>query len=150
MKQQSRAIQARWAGEQAAEDELLALFTSLPLDRALALLSKMRKNCESAGKLINSRINTPEVQKCETCRKTYDELIKGGRIRDWFLNQPYYDKDDRNIIHVRHFCSAACISLYNNKTQGVRGVADQGMRPQDNPKNHPHQTHEAQTELTKG
>lgn len=115
----------------------------------MALLGQMRHNCELAGQILNSRINVPEEQKCETCHKTYESLTKSG-MRDWFLNQPYFDREDRNIIHVRHFCSGACISLYNNKTQGVKGVADRGMRPEDNPKNHPNRTHAAQTELTKG
>lgn len=136
MKQQARAIQARWATEQATEQELEAHFRSLPLDKALTLAAKMRRNLELSGKILNERINVPEIQKCETCGLTYEELMKKSRMRDWFLNRPYYDKDDRNIIHVMHFCSAACVSLYNNKTQGVHGVADRGMLRTDNPNAH--------------
>jgi hypothetical protein len=147
MKQQSRAIQARWAGEQAAEDELRLHFESIDLDRALALLAVMRRNCTTAGTIINSRINAPGDQRCKTCGLTYEDLKKRGKP-DWWLNRPYYDKEDRNIIHVDHFCSAACVSMENNKTQGVRGIADQGMLPSMNPKNHPRLTHEAQTDLT--
>jgi hypothetical protein len=40
--------------------------------------------------------------------------------------------------------------MNNNKTQGTYGVADQGMLPSDNPKNHPRLTHAAQTEQSKG
>lgn len=145
MKQQARAIQARWAGEEAAESDLRAHFLSLPLDKALALLAKMRANCTLAGQLINSRINAPEDQRCKTCRLTYVALKAKGKP-DWFLNRPYYDKEDRNIIHVDHFCSAACVSLENNKTQGVHGIADRGMLASDNPKNHPRLTHAAQTD----
>lgn len=137
IKQQARAIQARWAGEQAAEEELRHHFETIPLEKALALLAKMRKNCEMAGGILNGRINVPELQKCATCGRTYDELIAGSRMRDWFLNKPYYDKEDRNIIHVLHFCSAACISAYNHQTQGVSGVSDRGMLRRDNPGNHP-------------
>jgi hypothetical protein len=148
IKQQARAIQARWAGEQAAEEELRAHFLSIPLEKALALLQKMRANCTIAGTIINSRINAPGDQKCKTCGLTFEKLKAKGKP-DWWLNRPHYDKDDRNIIHVDHFCSAACVSQENNKTQGVRGVADQGMLPSDNPKNHPRLTHAAQTELVK-
>jgi len=148
LKQQSRAIQARWAAEHATEESLREHFQTIPLDRGLALLGQMRHNCELAGQILNGRINVPEDQRCETCKKTYDSLVKSG-MRDWFLNQPYYDKEDRSIIRVRHFCSSACISHYNNRTQGIRGVADRGMVPSDNPKLHPRQTHPAQTELAK-
>jgi hypothetical protein len=136
VKQQSKAIQARWASEKATEAELRSLFHSLPLDRALALLAVMRRNCTTAGTIINSRINSQEDQHCKTCGKTYSALRKTGKP-DWFLNRPYYDPEDRNIIHVSHFCSAACVSLENNKTQGVYGMADRGMLRTDNPKNHP-------------
>lgn len=145
MKQQSRAIQARWAAEQATEDDLRAHFLSLPLEKALALLARMRHNCTTAGTILNTRINAPDDQHCATCKMTYADLKKRGKP-DWWLNRPYYDPEDRNIIHVKHFCSAACVSLENNKTQGVKGVSDQGMLPSDNPQNHPRLTHAAQTE----
>jgi hypothetical protein len=87
---------------------------------------------------------------------TYEDLKKRGKP-DWWMNKPYYDKEDRNIIHVLHFCSSACVSLENNQTQGVRGVADQGMLRTDNPANHKQDldrmrmTHAAQTDkATKG
>ena len=148
MKQQARAIQARWAGEEASESDLRLHFESLPLDKALALLAKMRANSTVAGTIINSRINTPADQRCKTCGLTYAKLKESGKP-DWWLNRPYYDPDDRNIIHVSHFCSAACVSHDNNKTQGVRGIADRGMLASDNPKNHPRLTHADQTELSK-
>jgi len=142
IKQQSRAIQARWATEQSTEEDLRAHFHSLPLERALALLAQMRRNCTTAGEIINSRINAPGEQRCATCNLSLAEFKKRGKP-DWWLNRPYYDPQDRNIIHVAHYCSAACVSLENNKTQGVRGIADQGMTPDMNPKNHP-RTHPAQ------
>jgi hypothetical protein len=146
MKQQARAIQARWAGESSAEDDLRAHFLALPLDRALSLLARMRANCTLAGTILNSRINAPGDQRCKTCGLTYEKLKAKGKP-DWWLNKPHYDPDDRNIIIVDHFCSSACVSLYNNKTQGVRGVPDQGMLPSDNPTLHPRQTHAAQAKL---
>jgi hypothetical protein len=136
MKQQARAIQARWAGEEASEADLRLHFESLPLDRALALLAKMRGNSTIAGTIINSRINTPGDQKCKTCGMTYEQLRKGNKP-DWWLNKPHYDPNDHNIIIVDHFCSSACVSFYNNKTQGVKGIADQGMTPDMNPHLHP-------------
>lgn len=146
IKQQARAIQARWAGEQATEDELRLHFESLPLEKALALLAQMRKNCVIAGTILNTRINAPGDQKCKTCGLTYEGLKRKGKP-DWWLNRPYYDREDRNIIHVDHFCSSACVSLENNKTQGVRGIADQGMLAKDNPQNHPRLTHPTQAKL---
>lgn len=148
IKQQSRAIQARWAAQEAVESELREFFLATPLEKALALLAKMRENCTTAGTILNSRINAPGDQHCETCKMTYEDLKKRGKP-DWWLNRPYYDKEDRNIIHVAHFCSASCVSMENNKTQGVKGIADRGMLASDNPKNHPRLTHSSQTELTK-
>lgn len=148
MKQQSKAVQARWAAEQASEEDFRELCLTLPLDKVLGLHKRIREMSEIAGKIINDRINTPEIQKCKTCGLTYEELRKRGKP-DWFLNRPHYDPTDRNIILVDHFCSANCISLENNKTQGVRGVSDRGMLASDNPRNHPRLTHAAQTEATK-
>jgi len=138
LKQQSRAIQARWAAEEANEEQLRHFFLTTPLEKSLAVLNKMRLNCQTAGQIINQRINEPEIQKCKTCGLTYEKLKQKGKP-DWFLNRPYYDKDDRNVIHVDHFCSPACVSMENNKTQGVKGIPDRGMLPSDNPKNHPRQ-----------
>src|ERR1700758_3611541 len=84
MKQQARAIQARWAGEEAAESDLRLHFESIPLDKALALLGKMRANCTIAGTIINSRINAPADQKCEVCKLPHSEMMK--RKPDWWCN----------------------------------------------------------------
>jgi hypothetical protein len=135
VKQQSRAIQARWAAEHATEDALRSHFQTIPLDRALALLGQMRHNCELAGQILNGRINVPEIQRCKTCGLTYDDMRKAGKP-DWFLNRPHYSAKDRSIIEVDHFCSGACVSMENNKTQGVHGMPDRGMLRTDNPANH--------------
>jgi hypothetical protein len=141
IKQQSRAIQARWAGEKASEEEVTVHFQSLPLDKALVLLAKMRSNCTLAGTILNQRINEPLIQRCFTCKKSLEELTreKGSGFRDWKMNRPHRSKTDPNIIQVDHFCSERCIALANQKEQGIRGVADRGMMPADNPKNHPRQ-----------
>ena len=138
VKQQSRAIQARWAGEQAAEEDLRQHFLTIPLEKAFFLYEKMRKNLETAGRILNDRANVPEIQKCKTCGKTYEQIVKEGHRRNgWFLDRPYYKEGDRNVILVSHFCSAACVSLENNQTQGVYGMSDRGMTPDMNKKNHP-------------
>jgi hypothetical protein len=137
LKQQSKAIQARWAGEQASEQDLRQYFLDLPLDKAFNLYAQMRKNLEVAGKILNDRSNVPEEQHCKTCYISFVDYQKRCRKNDWFLNRPYYHQGDRNIIDVDHFCSAACVSLENNKTQGVYGMPDRGMLASDNPRNHP-------------
>jgi hypothetical protein len=137
LNRQPRPVVARWAGEQATEEELRKHFNSIPLEKAFALYEKMRRNMEIVGKILNQRSNIPEVQKCKTCGVTFDDFQKTSRKNDWFLNRPRYKDGDRNIIMVEHFCSAACISLENNKTQGVYGISDRGMLRSDNPRNHP-------------
>lgn len=134
----SKATEARWAGEQATESDLRTHFQTLELPKAFALYERMRKNLETAGKILNERSNVPEIQFCKTCGITMEDYQKRCRKNDWFLNRPHYRQGDRNIIDVEHFCSAACVSLENNKTQGVYGISDQGMTPDMNPKNHPH------------
>lgn len=136
VRQQTKAVQARWAGETASEEELRDLFTKISLDKAMSLHDRMRKNLEIAGKILNERTNVPEVQRCKTCKITWQKFLETARRTDWFLNRPHYHPSDRNIIVVDHFCSAACVSLENNKTQGVRGISDHGMLPSDNPQNH--------------
>jgi hypothetical protein len=137
LKQQSRAVQARWAGEAASEQDLRTFFTSLDLPRAFKLYAQCRSNLEIMGKILNDRSNVPEVQCCKTCGLSFADMQRRSRKNDWFLNRPHYHQGDRNIIDVDHFCSAACVSLENNKTQGVYGMADRGMLASDNPQNHP-------------
>lgn len=138
VKQQSRAVQARYANERATDEELETLLHSLTLDKAFALYDRMKHNFEFAGRVLAARANQPEVQKCKTCGITWDEFIKTSRKPDWFLNRPFYMEGNRNVILVSHFCSASCVSFENNRTQGVRGIPDRGMLNSDNPKNHPH------------
>lgn len=133
----TQAAEARWAGEQATEGDLREHFKTLELGKAFALYERMRKNLETAGKILNDRANVPEIQYCKTCGVTMEEYKKRCRKNDWFLNRHHYHQGDRNIIVTEHFCSAVCVSLENNKTQGVYGMPDQGMLPSDNPKNHP-------------
>ena len=138
IKQQSRAVQARWAGEKASEQEIEEYFRSLPLERAFALYDKLKKNFELAGRILAERANQPEAQNCEMCGVSWEEFSKTSRKSDWYSNSPYYKEGSRSCILVRHFCSAACYSYYNNKTQGgARCIPDRGMVPGDNPKNHP-------------
>jgi hypothetical protein len=137
LKQQSRAAQARWAGEAASDEDLRSFFEELDLAKAFLLYAQMRKNLEVAGKILNQRSNVPETQHCKICDLSLDEYKRRCRKNDWFLNRPHYHDGDRNIIDVDHFCSAACVSLENNRTQGVYGISDQGMLPSDNPQNHP-------------
>lgn len=136
--QQSKAAEARYVGERATEQELRAHFQSVDLPQAFALYERMRKNLEIAGRILNDRANVPEVQNCKTCGMSFEEYKKKNRKNDWFLNRPKHHHGDHNVIVVEHFCSVACISFENNKTQGVYGMSDQGMLPSMNPKNHPH------------
>jgi hypothetical protein len=134
--QQSKAVQARWAGEHAADTDLRTFFEQLPLPKAFVVYAKMRSNLETVGKLLNARVNLPEEQYCKTCERSLADLGANAK-RGWFLDRPHYRNGDRNIIDVDHFCSAACLSLENNRTQGVYGLSDRGMLPHDNPRNHP-------------
>ena len=97
---------------------------------------RMRRNLETVGRILNQRKNVPEIQRCKTCGLPKEELVK-RRQNGWFLDRHHYHNGDRNIIVTEHFCSAACVSLENNKTQGVYGIADRGMLPAENPQNHP-------------
>ena len=143
MKQQARAVQARWAGEKAVEEELREFFSSLELEKALKVLADMRHNCEIAGTILNARINEPNIQRCEVCKKSLDDLAREGKqVRGWRMDKPRRDPQNVNITLVQHFCSDACLSMYNNTTQGVRGIPDRGMLRTDNPKNHPREAQE--------
>lgn len=138
IKQQTLAVQARWAAEESTEEEAMKFYSSIPVERLLSVHKRMRERCELAGKVLNTRVNTPDRQKCKVCGISFENFKKKGKP-DWWLNRPHYHPEDRNIILVDHFCSAACVSRENNKTQGVYGIPDQGMLPQDNPVNHPRQ-----------
>lgn len=136
-KQQSRATLARWAGEQATEQDLRQYFEQIPVDKGFLLYARMRANLEIAGKILNERYNVPEREFCKTCGISKESFLARTRRNDWYLNRAHYKDGDRNIIESDHFCSAACLSLENNKTQGTYGVSDQGMTPDMNPRNHP-------------
>lgn len=141
MKQQSRAVQARWAAEEATEQALSEHFRSIPVEKGLTLLAQMRSNCTIAGTILNERINEPKMEKCKTCHISWDDYQRrpGTHGKDWVLRRPHYHPEDRHIIVVDVFCSMACVARENQVSQGVRGVADRGMIPSDNPRNHPRQ-----------
>jgi hypothetical protein len=139
MKQQSRAIQARWAGEQASEQELDEFFRSIPIDKGLVIIDKMNANRQRAGTILNERMSAEHLQRCKTCNKSLEELQKerGSGFRGWRLNRPHRDPNNMNMVIVDHFCSDVCIALENQSKQGVKGLSDRGMTRDINPKNHP-------------
>jgi hypothetical protein len=100
----------------------------------------MRSNCVTAGTILNERINAENAQRCFTCKLSAEELQKRpGGFRGWRMDRPHRHPEDMNITIVDHFCSDICIARANQESQGVRGVADRGMLPSDNPKLHPKQ-----------
>lgn len=138
--QRTRAAEARWLGEQSTEQDLRRTFLELPLNQALALHDRMRKNLDITGRILNERINVPELQKCQHCGISFEDFTKTSHRNDWVLNRPHYDAHDRQIIRVQHFCSMACVAMSNQGKDGIVGVSDRGMLRSDNPKNHPRES----------
>lgn len=124
--QQAAAANARWAAEEAALEELTALFSNLSLDEGLDLLARMRKNCEIAAKVLEARRTANTNQRCKTCDKSLQELREEGRpIKDWRMIRPRRDPTT-NTIFTEVFCSDVCIALENKITHGIATVSDQG------------------------
>lgn len=123
--QQSAAVRARWATEKATEDEVLTLFSTIDKEEGMALLARMRKNCESAARALNQQITaSSDTQKCAYC---------GGPKkpnRQWALIKPRRDPSS-GIVTNQFFCDAFCVSNMNHKEQGVRGIPDRGMLSTD-------------------
>jgi hypothetical protein len=118
---QSNAARARWAGEKATEQEIVELFSTIPVDEGLQILSRMRTMAETGARILNNRITADTVDtKCHHC---------GGHKlpnRQWALVRPYRDPKTGTLGNY-YFCSARCIALENQKSQGIAAIPDRGM-----------------------
>jgi hypothetical protein len=120
--QRKQAINARWAAEQATDDELREMFQQIEMEKGLELLARMRKNCEVAAKALEARRTSGEDAKCKTCDKSLAE----ANIRDWRMRRPRRDPAT-NTIYIEHFCSDVCIALDNKLVHGIAVVSDRGV-----------------------
>lgn len=120
--QRKQAINARWAAEQATEEELREMFQQIDMEKGLELLARMRKNCEVAARALEARRTSGDDAHCKTCNKTLAE----ANIRDWRLRRPRRDTDT-GTLYVEHFCSDVCIALDNKLVHGIAVVSDRGI-----------------------
>ena len=130
--QQSAAVQARWAAEEATEEGLRKYFSKqVTVEEGLAILVRMRKNAELAGEVLNVRITSDvEKERCHYCGQT--KPIN----KQWCLVRAIYHPVTRKPVN-QYFCSPICVAMENKRQGGTAGIADRGMMPSDNPENHP-------------
>lgn len=109
----SHAAKSRWASEEATETEVRELFSELPTEEAVQLLSKMRINCDIAATAINNKMTADsKYDLCHTCGKRQPTNRNWAMIK--VVKHPVMRKD-YNIF----FCTNACVAMENIKKQGV-------------------------------
>jgi hypothetical protein len=122
-------VQARWATEQAAKDDLVTMFTDCEIEDGMALLARMREMCELAARTLEKR-RTEETEntKCSICGVTKKKLGN----RNWRMVKP--KRDPKTLVLVtEYFCSDACIVEGNRREHGISAMSDRGMLPGDDP-----------------
>lgn len=98
-----KAAAARWEGRDK--------WTDMPLLEAERKLAEMRAELERATEIVRRRLTVADFVKCDTCSKE----IANGR---WAQVRTRHDFDTGLPVSI-YFCSARCISLFNQKTQGT-------------------------------
>lgn len=105
----SDAVQHRWKGVAQTEQELQEYFKSVDLDTALETYYAMRKQYESAGKIVDTRVQAERnAEECANCGKKFD------KDSPWFNREP--TKDYRTGVLYNIFsCSQACMIALKGK-----------------------------------
>jgi hypothetical protein len=110
------AVDARWAGEKASEQEVFDHFFALSTDDAVQLLGKMRFNCEVAARGINAAIEKNKKEdKCYVCEGPKPPNKQWAFIRA--VKHPV-----THSMYNIFFCSTACVSRENIRNQGPAGA----------------------------
>lgn len=118
--QQSQAVRARWAAEEESEQAIQEFFRETDVEEGLALLARMRHNCDLASRELNQRISVDDAH--ATCH-----FCGGPRKprRQWALVKPRRDPVTQLIVN-EYYCDIFCVAMQNKKTQGIAVVSDRG------------------------
>jgi len=99
----SRVVQHRWNGVAQTEQEVQEYFSTVEIGVALETYAVMRKHYETAGKLLDQRIqkeNQREV--CGNCGKEFSRDVP------WYNREPVKDPLTGTVTNV-FSCSQACM-----------------------------------------
>lgn len=125
------AVRARWATETEVQADLEALFSTVEMAEGLALLERMRKNCELAARTIEKRRTEETLDTaCFICDTTKRELGN----RPWRMVTSFREVATCTWRTV-YLCNDMCVIQWN-KRKGIDGIPDRGVqaKPQDRSK----------------
>lgn len=117
------AVLSRWDSVAQDREKWLEPFYKLPIDRAMSYLEDLRKVTESAGKIMNERINRPgSPLKCAgpRCGKDVSGTRPNGMPK-WIGKKDFRDKHHPEIIHSLYFCSELCNNAWSRAHLGALG-----------------------------
>jgi len=117
------AALARWDSVKREVEEWLKPFRELPIERAMFYLEDLRKICEQAGHIMNSRISDDKSKvKCAApkCGKDLSGINPSGRPK-WLAKKDFRDPNHPEIIRSLYFCSELHHNQWVHDRQGAAG-----------------------------
>lgn len=117
------AVRARWATETDVQSDLEALFSTIEMAEGLALLERMRKNCELAARTIEKRRTEETLDTaCYICETTKRQLGN----RPWRMVTSFREVATGTWRTV-YLCNDMCVIQWN-KRKGIDGIPDRGVQ----------------------
>lgn len=117
-----QAVRARWATEQASDDDLTALFSTIAIDDGMALLARMRQTCELAARTLERRRTEETLDtQCKICETTKRDLGN----RQWRMTTSFREPRTQSWETI-YLCSDMCVIQWN-KRKGMDGIPDRGV-----------------------
>ena len=120
-----KAVLTRWESVKEEINDWLKPFYELPTDQAMAYLEDLRKICESAGRIMNERINKVNSPiKCAgpRCGRDLTGTNPNGKPK-WISKKDFRDEKHPEIIHSLYYCSEICVNGWTHAHLGAAGTA---------------------------
>ena len=107
----SRAVAAAvWLSLTATELEVRKHFRSIPVQRGLETLARMRKQCDLAAEALQARMDEGNTERCTGCGKTLEEARKS----QWIMQGSEVDPETGVPMPYR-FCGPMCVRERNRE-----------------------------------
>jgi hypothetical protein len=111
---------AAWLTLEAKEIEVRKYFREIPKDTGMALLAKMRRQCDLAADTLQQRIDEGNTERCTGCGKTLEECHKS----QWIMQGSDVDPDTGVPMPYR-FCGPLCVRERNREKMLPKELRDQ-------------------------
>jgi len=111
---------AAWLTLEAKEIEVRKYFREIPKETGLALLAKMRHQCDLAAETLQQRMDEGNTERCTGCGKTLEEARKS----QWIMMGSDVDPGTGVPVPYR-FCGPLCVRERNREKMLPPEMRDQ-------------------------